>query len=173
MLKNIAGQYRKAPANQPPTVFQGDVVTSDPYFHGKALGDSFGKYVSLLTNGTGKYCMSAQEDNAILESLLRAHLAGYVDFPRIMLMRTAANFDRPFAGEMASTQLFYDTSGGFAPSTANIFNAGILILRDIVKHWKSEYEMGLKQTQYYGDVLRSIQGQAFPPNIGPDVSVQG
>ena len=58
-----AKKYRKlypdAPANQPPTVFKGDGATSDVFFHGAFLGDYFGEYVSLLTNGSGTYLFHA------------------------------------------------------------------------------------------------------------------
>lgn len=79
--------YPTAPANQPPTVFKGDTETSDVYWHGAVLGDAFDEYYLLLTNGSGKYCMTAQEDNAVLEAMIRGAKAGLVDFLRIMVMR--------------------------------------------------------------------------------------
>ena len=39
--------------------------------------------------------MTAQEDNATFEAMLRAHKAGLMDFSRVILMRTASDFDRP------------------------------------------------------------------------------
>src|SRR3954452_14470398 len=95
------------PTNQPPTVVAGDVMTSDVYWHGELLGDNFNQYVSLLTNGSGNYCMTAQEDNAVLESFVRAALFRLVDFSRIIILRTGANFDRPPPGETAVEQLLY------------------------------------------------------------------
>lgn len=65
---------------------KGDVTTSDMYFAGRLLGETFGNLTSVLTNGTGTFAVSAQEDNATLESLLRAHLAGKADYGRLILM---------------------------------------------------------------------------------------
>jgi purine nucleoside permease len=64
-------KFDYAPANLPPSVVQCDVATSDVYYAGTLLSESFGNFTKLMTNGTGKYCMTAQEDNATLESLVR------------------------------------------------------------------------------------------------------
>ena len=158
-------RYRSAPANQPPSVIKGDVATSDVFFHGKLLGEYFGGYVSLLSNGTGKYCMTAQEDNAILESLLRGALAERVDFSRIILMRTAANFDRPPPGITASQELLYIQQGGFGISLENIYIAGIKIVDDIMKNWDTVYKNGIKPNNYIGDIFNSLKGP-IEPDIG-------
>ena len=50
--------------------------------------------------------MIAQEDNATLEALLRATVAGLVDFARIIVMRTAGDMDRPYPGQVATTNMF-------------------------------------------------------------------
>jgi purine nucleoside permease len=60
-------------ATQPPSVVKCDSATSDVYYS---------------TNGTGAYCMTAQEDSATLEVMVRAAIEGLVDFSRIILMRT-------------------------------------------------------------------------------------
>lgn len=71
--------YGYAPANQPPSVVECDSGTSNVYWSGSVLGDAFSAYTSLLTNGSGVYCASQQEDNAILEALLRADQIGKVE----------------------------------------------------------------------------------------------
>ena len=43
--------------------------------------------------------MTAQEDNAALKALLRATVAGLIDFARIIVMRTASDMDRPYPGQ--------------------------------------------------------------------------
>jgi purine nucleoside permease len=94
---STAIEYRKkfdyAPANEAPVVTQCDVfvlfssfsasdfpshssllsrsVTSDAYWAGTLLAETWGNFTSLLTNGTGVYCNTAQEDNASLEAMVR------------------------------------------------------------------------------------------------------
>lgn len=64
------------------------VACSDVYYAGTLLSESFGNYTKVLTNGTGNYVMTAQEDNATLEVMVRATLAGLMDYSRVMIMRT-------------------------------------------------------------------------------------
>ena len=165
----VAKAYRKkyphAPANKPPTVIKGDVTSSDAFWHGDLLGESFGDYVTLLTNGTGRYCTTAQEDNAVMEALLRGALYGRVDFSRIIALRTAANFDRPPPGETAAQQLFYDDQGGFLESLQNIYIAGRPIVDDILRNWNSVFRAGIKPKNYVGDIFNSLPGP-IEPDIG-------
>ena len=48
----------------------------------------------VLTNGTATYALTAQEDNAVMEALMRAHVAGVADYNRALVIRTASDFDR-------------------------------------------------------------------------------
>ena len=40
---------------------------------------------SILTNGTGTYALTAQEDNAILEVIVRAHKSDTVSYTHLTL----------------------------------------------------------------------------------------
>jgi purine nucleoside permease len=53
-------KYNYAPANETPTVIPGDSACSDVYYSGHLLGESFGNFTNLITNGTGVYVMTAQ-----------------------------------------------------------------------------------------------------------------
>lgn len=70
-----------------PSVVECDVATSDVYYSGTILSTAFGNYTTLMTNGTGNYCTTAQEDNATLEAMLRAAVDKLVDFSRIIVCR--------------------------------------------------------------------------------------
>jgi purine nucleoside permease len=86
--------------------------------------------------------MTAEEDNATLEALLRATLAGLVDFSRIIVMRSGSDFDRPPPGMSAYDNLFSD-AGGFEPSLINLYNVGSLIAQGIVDGWDTTFEAGI------------------------------
>lgn len=86
--------FPHGPANLPPAVFRGDVMTSDTYFTGAVFGGMASNLTFTLTNGTGVYGLTAQEDNAVLETLVRAHKAGVADYGRAILYRSASDFDR-------------------------------------------------------------------------------
>jgi purine nucleoside permease len=67
-----------------PSVVECDIATSDNYYSGLILSSNFDLYTKAITNGTGKYCAAAQEDNGSLEALMRGAKAGKVDFSRVI-----------------------------------------------------------------------------------------
>ena len=161
-------RYPSAPANAPPSVLAGDVVSSNVYFSGTLLGEAFENYTTLLTNGTGFYCATAEEDNAVAEAVLRGTLAGRADYGRLIVMRTASDFDRPPPGVTATQNLFYEEQGGFPPAIVNIGLVGIEVVNDILANWDSEYEKGIPATNYLGNLFNSFN---LPnPDIGSAAS---
>jgi purine nucleoside permease len=158
-------KYPYAPANEPPSVVACDSVTSNVYWSGSVLGDAFYNYTLLLTNGSGQYCATQQEDNATIEVLMRAQLAGLVDFSRVAVMRTASDFDRAPPSESEVFHLLYADQEGFLPSIENILIAGSAIVEDVLKNWDSLYENGIEATNYIGDLFNSLN-DTITPDIG-------
>ncbi|KAF2128656.1 purine nucleoside permease [Dothidotthia symphoricarpi CBS 119687] len=156
--------YEQKAAREPPVVIGCDVATSDNYFSGPILTEAANNFTLLMTNGTGVYCTTAQEDNATLEALMRAAQAKKVDYNRIMIMRTASNFERPHPGESAYQHLIFSVSGGFLPSVANIYIAGIEVVTDITTNWDTIYAKGIEPTNYVGDIFGTLGGT---PDFGP------
>ncbi|KDQ53422.1 hypothetical protein JAAARDRAFT_434697 [Jaapia argillacea MUCL 33604] len=161
-LYNTTPSY--APATMPPSIVPCDVATSDVYYSGNLLSEAFDNTTYLYTNGSGIYCMTAQEDNASLAALLRGAKAGKVDFSRIIVMRAGSNFDRPHAGESDTDNLFYVHSGGFAPSVENVYLAGIKVVEGILDGWEETFQYGVKPTNYIGDIFGTLGGT---PDFGP------
>ncbi|PYH33706.1 purine-nucleoside phosphorylase [Aspergillus neoniger CBS 115656] len=147
-----------------PSVVQCDVATSDVYYSGNILGDTFANTTKVLTNGTGTYCASAQEDNATLEAMVRAAKAKLVDFSRIIVMRTASDFDRPYPGESARENLLYASTGAYEPSVQNIYNAGVKIIEGIISQWNATFAAGITPSNYIGDIFGTLGGS---PDFGP------
>jgi purine nucleoside permease len=155
---------------RPPSVVECDVATSDVYWSGKLLGESFSNYTKLVTNGTGLYCNTAQEDNGTLEALIRAHIAGLVDFHRVIIMRTASDMDRPYPGQAATSNLWWENQGAFRPAVRNIYLAGVKVVEGIVGEWDETFGKGVEASNYVGNILGSIGGT---PDLGPGALVAG
>ncbi|KAL1893095.1 hypothetical protein Cpir12675_004286 [Ceratocystis pirilliformis] len=151
-------------ATSSPAVVKCDTATSDVYYSGKMLSEGFEKVSEVWTNGSAQYCMTASEDNAILEVLMRLAIEGLVDFGRVMVMRSGSNFDRPPDGIAAYEHLLALDQNGFSIAINNLFNAGIRIVQGIVKNWNCTYEKGLSPSNYIGDIWGSLGGQ---PSFGP------
>jgi purine nucleoside permease len=147
-----------------PSVVECDVATSDVYYSGDLLSEAFDNTTRLWTNGTGTYCTTAQEDNASLEALLRAALHERVDFSRIIVMRTASDFDRPYPGEDAAYHLLYADSDGFEIAVENIYRAGVKVVLGILGEWEQTFAQGVKPDNYIGDIFGTLGGN---PNFGP------
>ena len=150
--------------SQPPGVVGCDVATSDVYYSGALLSEAFENTTTLFTNGTGVYCATAEEDNATLEALLRGAINNLTDFSRIIVLRTASDFDRPYAGEPDTVNLFYANQGGFEPAIQNIYLAGIKVVEGILNGWDSTFRDGITPTNYIGDIFGSLGGV---PDFGP------
>jgi purine nucleoside permease len=133
-----------APANQPPAVVQCDTAAGDTWWHGALLEQRAQDWTKILTDGHGTYCTTQQEDNATYEALSRGAAAGLLDVKRVAVLRTASNFDRPYPGQAAYDSLVTAISGGFVPSTQNLFNAGGPLVEDIVAHW-DQWQEGVPQ----------------------------
>ncbi|EIW67041.1 hypothetical protein TREMEDRAFT_69953 [Tremella mesenterica DSM 1558] len=160
--------YDYAPANQPPQIFFGDVATSDVYFAGSLLGETFGNITKLWTNDTGVYALTAQEDNASLEAMVRASKVGLMDISRVILMRTASDFDRAPHNQETVYSFEYN-QGGYEPALANILIAGQPIVEGIIKHWEQKYKKGVKPQDgwlYNSDVLHTLTTRKRKRNFG-------
>jgi purine nucleoside permease len=164
--------YTKATVG--PSIITCDVATSDVYYSGVLLGEAFENTTTLFTNGSGVYCMTAQEDNATLEAMVRAAIRKTVDFSRIIIMRTASDFDRPYPGLSNLDNLFYSQQGAFEPAIQNIYQAGTPVIKGILSEWHSKFKKGIKPTNYIGDIFGTLGGKPdFGPWTGPEWGTEG
>ncbi|KAJ7918617.1 purine nucleoside permease [Mycena leptocephala] len=147
----------------PPSIVMCDTLTSDTYWTGALLAEAFENTTLLLTSGNGVYCSTQQEDNAILSALLRGALFDQVDFSRIIIMRSASDFDRPPVGGSAADNLFAPAVG-FPPALLNLRIAGVKVVQGIIEGWAATFERGIEPSNYIGDILGSLGGRA---DFGP------
>lgn len=140
-----------------PSIVECDTATSDVYWTGALLSEAFENTTRLFTNGTGVYCTAQQEDNATLEALLRSSLHNLTDFSRIIVMRTASDFDRPYIGGSVIVNLL-DENQGYEPALRNIYLAGVKVVEGILKEWTKRFEVGIKPSNYIGDIFASLGG---------------
>ncbi len=123
------------PARSTPFVTRCDSFSSSTYWHGKLLADWAGWWTQMWTNGLGDYCMTNMEDSSTLAALDRLADSGLVDWDRIMVLRTASNFDQPYPGQSAQESLA-SNSGAFRPSVQNAYRVGVAVTDHILKNWK-------------------------------------
>jgi purine nucleoside permease len=129
------------PARREPFVTQCDSLSSSTYWHGKLMSDWAEWWTQMWTNGLGDYCMTNMEDSATLTALDRLADSGFVDWDRLMVLRTASNFDQPYPGQTAQESLAAN-SGAFRPAVQNAYRVGSTVTDHILKNWK-QWRAGL------------------------------
>jgi purine nucleoside permease len=136
-VRAYRAHYGAAPANQPPQVIQCDTATADAWWAGPHLEEHARHWVRLLTDNEGVYCSTQEEDNATMNALTRASQSGLVDLQRVAILRTASDFDRPYAGQGTFDSLHTQTllAGAITISTDNLVQAGMPLVEAIVSHW--------------------------------------
>ncbi|KAJ7767295.1 purine nucleoside permease-domain-containing protein [Mycena metata] len=146
-----------------PAIVLCDTATSDTFWTGTLLGEAFESTTRVFTNGGAEYCTTQQEDSATLNALLRGAMSKLVDFSRVIVMRSASDFDRPANGTTAVANLLGDAPG-FTPSLLNLHIAGVKVVQGIVGGWTETFERGITPTKYVGDIFGTLGGQ---PDFGP------
>ncbi|KAH6951553.1 purine nucleoside permease [Fusarium avenaceum] len=144
-------------ATEKPGVLEGDVLSSNTFWHGHRISEAMEKVAKVYTSGQGEYTMTAQEDNALLAGLLNATLQGKVDFSRILLIRSASNFDRGHEDKPHQLPFVMD-KGGLGPSTRNLYLTALKVVQGIVDNWSVKFEAGITPENYIGDIFGSLGG---------------
>lgn len=151
-------------ATTKPSVIKCDSATSDVYYSGTLLSEAFENTTMLWTNqSTVTYCMSAQEDSAILEVLVRAAACKLVDFSRAIAMRTGSDFDRPPPSVGAFENLRIIDQNGFDIAIQNLYLAGVEIVEGILAGWDAKFHKGIAPINYIGDIIGTLGGE---PDFG-------
>lgn len=142
-----------------PAVMEGDVLSSNTFWHGRLLADAMGHVAKVYTSEKAEYVMTAQEDTAIQAALLRAAIQGKADFSRILIVRAGSNFDRQPPDAVPKLPIDMDRSGGLEIALRNLYLTGVSIVEGILGDWSDQFENGLKDENYVGDFFASLGGE--------------
>jgi purine nucleoside permease len=130
-------------AQRPPLVMKGDNLSSMTYWHGKILNQWANDWVKYYSEGTGNYVTTAMEDTGTMQSLTFLARAKRVDVQRVLVLRTASNFDMQWPGGDAAESLSGEKLGpgysAYLPSLEAAHRVGSVVVHELVKRW-STYE---------------------------------
>ncbi len=127
-------------AQRPPSVLKGDTLQSSTFWHGKLLNEWANDWVSYHTKSAGNYVTTAMEDTGTLQSLHFLSKAGKVDVSRVLVLRTASNFDSQRPGLTAAESLAENKAGGYAgfiPAVESAWKVGSMVVHELVANWKT------------------------------------
>jgi purine nucleoside permease len=126
-------------AQRPPVVMKGDTLSAMTYWHGKLLNRWANEWVKYFSDGTGNYVTTAMEDTGTLQSLTFLDRAKRVDVKRVLVLRTASNFDMQPPGGDAAESLSGEKLGpgysAYLPSLEAAHRVGSAVVHEIVRDW--------------------------------------
>jgi purine nucleoside permease len=98
-------------------------------------------WVRYLTAGQAAYAISGMEDTGTLQSLTFLANAHKVDLDRILVLRTASNFDVPPIGvtaaqSLAGTKIAHYSA--YLPALDDAYRVGHVVVDSIVANWKDD-----------------------------------
>lgn len=131
-------QFSGDAAHTKPQVQRGDVMSSSTYYHGRKLSEWARAWVKYQTGGVGIYAISGMEDSGTLYSLTELAKAGRVDKNRILVLRTASNFDQQPAAEPLADEAFSSKIASYSalqPALENAFRVGDVIVHTLTTNW--------------------------------------
>lgn len=131
-------KFTSVNARRPPFVLKGDTISGSTFWHGKLLSQWADDWVKYQTGGKGNYVTTAMEDTGTMQSLEFLAKAGRVDSNRVLILRTASDFDQPTPGETPAQSLARTKIGkytGYGPALDAAWRVGRVVIADLVKNW--------------------------------------
>ena len=139
-LQQERNQYRSPNARRAPFVLKGDEISASTFWSGKLLDQWANDWVKYHTGGKGNYVTTAMEDSGTLQALSFLGRAGRVDPQRVLVLRTASDFDQPPPGQTPAQALAHPDLGkypGYLPALEAAWRVGHVVVAAILKHWSS------------------------------------
>ncbi|WP_428391444.1 purine nucleoside permease [Lichenicoccus sp.] len=128
-----------AAARRPPAVLKGDTLSSGMFWIGWKMNDWAEQWTRYWTHGTGTFATTAEEDAGMMQALTFLAQTHRVDLARVLVLRTASDYDAPPPGETAAALLASEgTETGFAAYRASLdaaYAVGSPVVRYLATHW--------------------------------------
>ena len=121
-----------------PFVLKGDTISAGTFWHGRLMSEWANAWVRYHTDGKGNYVTCAMEDTGTMQSLRFLGAAGKVSADRVLVLRTASNFDQQRDGITAAESLAETKIGAYAayrPALEAAWRVGSTVVHELVRAW--------------------------------------
>ena len=138
MIQNRSRYTEHPNARRSPFVMKGDNLSASTFWHGKLMNRWANEWTRYWTDGKGEYVTTAMEDSGTLQALTFLGAGGLVDPRRVLVLRTASNFDMQPPGKTAAENLVEENSGKFSayiPSLEAAYAVGSKVVHELVANW--------------------------------------
>ncbi len=137
-LADFREQFKAYPnAVSPPFVLKGDCLGSCSYWHGEVLTKWANDWVKMYTKGEGEFIMANMEDHGTVTALHRLSRTGLVDYNRVLVLRTASNYNTPPPGEDIHWHFTAPYILDGFPAFDAAYKLGKVILDEILENWET------------------------------------
>lgn len=131
-------KYPQPAARRPPFVLKGDSLSGSTFWHGKLLSQRAADWVAYYTDNKGAYVTCGMEDTGTLQALTFLAKAGRADRGRVLVLRTASNYDQQPPELTAAESLAPNKIGqyvAYLPALEAAWRVGHVVVDNIVSHW--------------------------------------
>lgn len=131
-------QFDGEAARRPPFVMVGGNLSASTFWHGKLMNQWAHDWVKYQTDGKSTYAVCGMEDTGTMQSLTWLAKAGRVDIKRVLVLRTASNYDQQRPGKTAAESLAetkISQYSAYMPSLDSAYRVGHIVVDDLVAHW--------------------------------------
>jgi purine nucleoside permease len=131
-------KFESPNARRPPFVLKGDTISGSTFWHGALMSRWANEWVRYHTDGRGNYVTTAMEDSGTIQSLTFLAGSGRVDLRRVLVLRTASDFDQPVPGETPAESLARTKIGkytAYLPALDAAWRVGHVVVDELVGHW--------------------------------------
>ncbi len=137
-IKERREQFQQPNARRPPFVMKGDTLSSMTFWHGELMDEWANQWVQYYTGGKGNFVTTGMEDTGTLQALTFLNHAGRADLRRVLVLRTASNYDQPRPGISAAESLAETKIGkysGFLPALDSAWRVGHVVVEELARNW--------------------------------------
>jgi len=120
-------------ARKKPIVTIGDNLAGSTFLFGKMTSEWSDWWVKKWTQGKGTYYTTNMEDNGSLTALKRLSDSKIISYDRILVLRTASNFDQQLPGKNAVESMNDSWVGPIA--IENAYRVCSIVVHDIINNW--------------------------------------
>lgn len=140
VLRMLRAPYKGFDAAQkPPVVAIGDTVASGIFWVGPRMNRWAEDWCRYWTRGQGVFATTAEEDAGMMQALTFLAQVHKVDLDRVLVLRTASNFDMPPPGqtpaELLAAEAREGSYSGFVPALDAAYAVGNVVVRELSGHW--------------------------------------
>jgi purine nucleoside permease len=131
-------QFAPEAAKRAPFVLRGGNLSASTFWHGKLMSEWAHDWVKYQTDGKSTYAVCGMEDTGTLQSLTWLAKAGKVDINRVLVLRTASNYDQQREGATAAESLAETKIrqySAYMPSLDSAYKVGHVVVDALVANW--------------------------------------